>query len=255
MTTVAEVFGVVTPYPMLTTTDRFVAGLECEVECVAKSPKVAGFTGIPDHSLRNNGVEFLSPPKERRELVEAFRLLHETLLFTGDGDPFSHRTSTHVHINCLSLSVEQARHLILLYALFEECFFLQVKPERRENIHCVPLTETALPAIYKRDLLGLYKNWSKYTALNLKRLGDLGTMEFRHHHGTNNKEEIDIWLNILENLWTLAHETQVSAKTLTKENVLKWFDTIFAPSPRVMAYRNVLFDIIRNSYLDVKFSL
>jgi hypothetical protein len=255
MTKVAEVFGCGGLYPGLSDTDVFHAGLECEVECVAPSNiKGLPFQAVPDHSLRNNGVEYLSKPMPRKELVDAFEALHKSLKFTG-GDPFSSRTSTHVHVNCLNLSMEDARNMILLYALFEECFFLQVKPERRENIHCVPLTETSLPSVYKKDLLGLFKFWSKYTALNLKRLSDLGTMEFRHMHGTGDKEEIETWLMLLENLWTLAHGTKVNANTLNKETVLQWFDAIFSPSKRVMSYRSSLFDVIRNSYLDVKFSI
>lgn len=255
MTTIADVFGCGGIYPNLTTTDKFIAGLECEVECVEACTKGHSFTSVPDHSLRKGGVEYLSTPMERQALVEGFTQLHKSLYFTKDSDPFSSRTSTHVHINCLSLSMEEARTLILLYALFEECFFLQVKPERRENIHCVPLTETPLPAIYKKDLMGMFKHWSKYTALNLKRLSDLGTMEFRHMHGTGDTEEIAVWLHLLENLWQLSKTTKITAITLTKENVLAWFDTIFAPSTRVMAYRSSLFTVIRNSYIDVKFSL
>ena len=255
MTTVAEVFGNPLHWPGLSTTDRFFAGVECEIEALNGPVNVDGFQCIPDHSLRNGGVEYVSIPLTRDDLLLKFEQLHATLKLKPENDPFSHRTSTHVHVNCLSMPVADVRTMVLLYALFEECFFLQVKPIRRENIHCVPLTETPLPAIYKKDIMGMWKMWSKYTALNLKRLSDLGTVEFRHMHGTGDKEEMAVWLQLLENLWTLAHTTSVNATTLNKETVLKWFDTIFAPSPRIMAYRNSLFEIIRNSYLDVKFSV
>ena len=145
--------------------------------------------------------------------------------------------------------------MVLLYALFEEFFFLLVKPYRRDNIHCVPLTETSMPRLYKHDIVGMLKYWHKYTALNLKRLSDLGTMEFRHMHGTNNVQELDTWLKILENLWKLCQNVEIKSHTLSKDQIAVWFDQLFRPSDRVMAMRHNLFDMIRNSLIDVKFSL
>lgn len=132
---------------------------------------------------------------------------------------------------------------------------MMAKPVRRNNIHCVPLTETAMPALYKKPLPMLVKAWHKYTALNLKRLVDLGTMEFRHLHGTGDVQEFNTWLSVLENLWKLCQRTTISEATLNKQNILEWFETIFSGAPTILAYRTTLFDIIRNSLIDVKFSV
>ena len=233
----------------------FLAGVECEVEAVSNPQSMGRFTVTNDGSLRNEGYEFISTPASRENLVEAFKSLHQHLKFMEGSDPFSVRTSTHVHVNCLNLDLQQVRILVLLYALFEEFFFMMVKPERRDNIHCVPLTETHMPGLYKHPLPTYVKNWHKYTALNLKRLSDLGTVEFRHLHGTNNISEFNCWLSVLENLWTLAQQTQINKDTLSKENITGWFNTIFQPSPRILSMRTSLFDIIRNSLIDVKFSV
>jgi hypothetical protein len=243
--------------PSLFGANLFVAGLECEIEGVSNPGAIfPNFKPIPDHSLRNNGVEFITvQPTSRANLMTEFKHLHKELKFYPEIDPFSVRTSTHVHVNCLDLTLVEARTLILLYALFEECFFLMVKPVRRDNIHCVPLTETTMPSLYKKPLPVLEANWHKYTALNLKRLRDLGTMEFRHMHGTNDPKELDTWLSTLENLWNLSKRVEISAETLNKENIRLWYNTIFAPSDVVLSYRLSLFDLIRNSLIDVKFSI
>jgi hypothetical protein len=239
--------------------ERFVAGIECEIEGV-NNPHECGelpnFGITQDGSLRNNGYEFISKPLERKDVVESFKKLHTTIKFVPKVDPFSIRTSTHVHVNCLALDVTQVRTLVLLYALFEEFFFMMVKPVRRDNIHCVPLTETPLPANYKKDLNSFIRVWSKYTALNLKRLTDLGTVEFRHLHGTNDPEELDRWLTVLENLWWLAQEVEINkASLLSKDAITNWFNVIFEPAPYITAMRPNLFEIIRNNLIDVKLSV
>jgi hypothetical protein len=251
MTTVAHFFGC----DNYANVGGFIAGVECEIEGVRHPEPVGFFNPVPDGSLRNHGIEYVSAPLPTGDLVKGFEKLHGSLTFYQGEEPFSIRTSTHVHINCQTLDLVQARTLVLLYALFEEYFFLMVKPERRDNIHCVPLTETAVPNLYKRDLPKMVENWHKYTALNLKRLKDLGTMEFRHLHGTNDSVEFAVWVNTLENMWKLCQRTTISKETLTKENIKWWFDTVFANSERAYSMRHSLFDLIRNSVIDVKFSI
>ena len=56
MTTVAEVFGSGGHWPNLATTDRFFAGVECEIEAInGGAVAVDGFQCIPDHKLRKRG--------------------------------------------------------------------------------------------------------------------------------------------------------------------------------------------------------
>jgi hypothetical protein len=234
--------------------NSFFAGMECEIESVKDSGDAGEEWAVKqDNSLRNNGLEYVSPPLPRQELMGRFSKLHKVIKLGTE--PFSVRTSTHVHVNVASMEIKDARTMVLLYALFEECFFMMTKPERRDNIHCVPLTETHLPSIYKHDLVAFEAKWSKYTALNIKRLKDLGTVEFRHLHGTDNETEVAKWLEVLENLWKLAQEVNISAATLTSENILMWFETIFKNVPEVLQLRPTLFHVIRNNLIDVKFSV
>lgn len=252
METVHSVFG---SGGALGNATSFAAGLECEVEAVQNGGEhIGNFKCVPDNSLRNKGCEYVTRnPKSRKDLVEEFTQLYSHLKLGAD--PFSERTSTHVHVNVSSMTTDAARHMVLLYALFEEFFFAMVKPIRRDNIHCVPLTETHMPDWYNKEIVAFQPRWHKYTALNLKRMGDLGTMEFRHLHGTKDSKELDTWLHVLENLWKLAQRVEVNEHTLSsKQMVTEWFEAIFFPADKVMMLRPSLFDIIRNSLIDVKFS-
>ena len=236
----------------------FCASLECEMEQVRSVPSsvLLFWKKDNDGSLRNHGIEFISlQGTDRKTLVNEFTKLHKDLVFWTKGDPFHDRTSTHVHVNVQTLERGQVRNMLLLYALFEEFFFAMVKPHRRDNIHCVPLTETYLPNKYLHALPELHAAWHKYTALNLKRLSDLGTVEFRHMHGTNDPKEVDIWLHVLENLWKLCQRITIDEKSLSdKAQIQEWFELIFFPADKIMMLKPSLFDIIRNSLIDVKFS-
>ena len=261
MTTIIEKFGLPRVYDT-TALDAFVAGIECEIEAISKPVSVDGFSITQDGSLRNPrapkgyGHEYISFPLPREALVTVFTKLHQKLEFYPDEDPFSSRTSTHVHVNCQNLELDQTRTLVLLYALFEEMFFLMVDKSRRGNIHCVPLNETTMPNLYKKSINVMIVNWHKYTALNLKPLAKLGTVEFRHLHGTNDPELLNQWLSVLENLWRLSQEVKVNSLNLQKETVIRsWFEYIFAPAPGILKHGPSLFDVIRNSLVDVKFSV
>lgn len=235
-----------------------VFGLECEVESVANGGKsFAKFKCVQDGSLRNNGWEYTTAfPNYRAPVVDEFKQLYKDLKLNPKHESFSERTSTHIHVNVSSMEENHARQMILLYALYEEFFFAMVKPCRRDNIHCVPLTETHLPSKYSKTLHEMLQVWSKYTALNLGRLHDLGTMEFRHLHGTNDAEELNEWMHVLENLWKLAQRVTINAEALANHKQLEeWFELLFFPSNKVMMLKPSLFSIIRNSLIDVKMSL
>lgn len=251
--TIAETFGL--EASALNSVPHFMAGMECEIEAVYSKKDFPYFKVTEDGSLRNDGVEFISKPLTRTALNTAFRNLHASIQYTDKKVAFSPRTSTHVHINCRTLSDDQCRTLVLLYALFEEVFFSLVSPSRRGNIHCVPLTETYLPSKYALNINGMRQSWSKYTAINLVPLGSLGTVEFRHLQGTDDAALVEQWLLVLENLWTLAQRVRIDQASLqSKETIYNWFLCIFGDIPQAKALGPALFSIIENSLLDVKLS-
>lgn len=231
-------------------------GLECEIESVASRKNIGMFSATEDGSLRNSGIEFISKPLPVREAISQFKHLHATIQYKDRTEAFTSRTSTHVHINCRALSFEQTKNIALLYALYEECFFAMVNSDRRNNIHCVPLSETFLPVLYGKPLESLVARWHKYTALNLLPLAKYGTIEFRHLQGTDNAQLVEEWLITLQNLWSISQKIQITPETLVDKNYLTaWFESIFGHSARIMSLRPALPQLMSNSLLDVKLSV
>lgn len=211
MTTIKEHYGVA-QHPKIPLGSRdFYCGVEYEIEDIKTIPEglKSRFTIETDNSLRNNGKEFKTPPETYEKALTSFDLLHTSL--TLGKHPFSDRTSIHVHVNVAELSLQQGRQLVLLYAMLEPLFFEYVGEERKHSIFCVPLNYTYIPSHYKQPLDAMVGKWHKYTALNIKPLTNgevaaLGTFEFRHLYGTNNKEVFKTWLTVLKELYTWIKE-------------------------------------------------
>lgn len=248
-----ELFGNETAYRKYGAVDKTLFGIECEVESFRDlSVDVSDcFKVTEDGSLRNEGKEFVSVPMFSQDIMTAFKKLHDNYK-TDIWPKFSERTSIHVHVNCHTMEDTQVRQAVLLYALFEEMFFKMCDPSRRNNIHCVALTETFLPSYYSSTLKYLYSKWHKYTALNIKPLATYGTIEFRHMHGHEDTLLLSEWLTVIDRLMLLAKTEPISPTTLTKPNVLQWGKALFADT------RLDGVDIlphIKNSLLDVKLGM
>lgn len=232
----------------------FRAGVELEIEDVQGMRKaLALWNPTTDGSLRNNGKEFISAPSDRKTLVEGFKQLHASLIHSAEPEPFSERTSIHVHVNCLDNTVDETRSIILWYALFEPVFFALCHESRRNNIHCVGLDQTVLSGIYRRPLSIYTSKWSKYTALNVLPLKELGTIEFRHMEGHDNAERFEDWLTILENLWAYGKKERFRKELLNDAGVAAAFEAIFGGT-KAAKYRAFVKNMTANNLMDVKLS-
>lgn len=255
-TTINDYYGLGKPNNLLNP-EEFIIGIECEIESV----RHWNIEGTPiqvkeDGSLRNSGYEFITKPQTKDFTLVAFWALHSGLKFYDRDLAFSERTSTHVHVNCSALSVEQTRVLVLLYALYEEYFFQLVKPERRDNIHCVPLSETYLSSKYAKPIYDMLPKWSKYTALNILPLKTLGTVEFRHLHGTGDENELSSWLTCLENLYKISRSAYISRETLgNKEWIYEYFQLIFGHTNRRHESLSNVQAVVSNSLIDLKLAV
>lgn len=230
-------------------------GLECEIESIrAHRDGQHPFRVTTDGSLRNRGYEFVSKPIPLSDAVPQFNKLHSTILLHDPEKAFSDRTSIHVHVNCANLPELEVRNIIYMYALFEELFFLLVEPTRRHNIHCVPLTETYLPAYYKGDLNMLVSKWHKYTALNIKPLPGQGTIEFRHMHGHNDPVLLETWLGTINALFECGRMNPINKATLTDTNIKSWFREIFG-NTRMSIMQDIVPSMCFNSITDLKLAV
>ena len=141
MTKVCGFFAMDLMYDALGDAEAFVCGTEYEIESVKtiklpghsvmvrdqlnlneNQPYWVGDIGlVHDGSLRNGGVEFITKPVSFDRALALFDTLHKGL--TLGENPYTSRTSIHVHVNMASLSMDQLKHFLLTYALLEPVFF------------------------------------------------------------------------------------------------------------------------------------
>lgn len=216
--------------------EGFHVGIEVEVENYRVRHQQADASKLwsthQDGSLRNNGVEFVSLPVDGVNILKAVNALWDNM----PDYSFSQRTSVHVHVNIRKLSYEQLAGLLAIYCVVEPLLFDFVGRGRQRNIFCIPVTETGYPDKWLMDISkgkgSVFGQWEKYSAVNLSRFAELGTIEFRQMHGTRDKEKILTWLEILSCLYqyAVAHPFEEVINKLTAANhYSEVTDEIFSP--------------------------
>lgn len=191
--------------------DQGFIGLEFEIEKIHVPNCPSMWQMKNDPSLKDSGVEFVSIPIQGDVIRVAVAYLQSFLAKYNKKPPsYSWRTSTHVHLNVQDFTVEEAMKFLLLYLIFEHILFVYAGEDRAGTNFCVPIynTDYAEHNIHnglvwlKKDILegvlnDCFQYWEKYSALNLGRLGDLGTMEFRHLGGTADYNKVITWVNMI----------------------------------------------------------
>lgn len=217
---------------------KSIIGIEVEVENVKSiDPNITlGFWRVDeDGSLRNNGREFISSPLRSGYIEPALNHLFAGI--NADVD-FSPRTSIHIHLNARTFTPENLCAFVMAYMAVENLLFKFAGNNRRSNIYCVPIQDTAifdkLPKEWGLRTLDLIRrSWSKYTALNLVPLADKGTVEFRHMPGTSDIKRLMVWISMIQKLKLFAFSNECSKllDTITRLNTnseyRKFVETIF----------------------------
>jgi len=113
-------------------------GIEVEVENVRhREGRCPYWSATDDGSLRNRGVEFITPP------IRAWRVEHAlNKLFLNELNPgidFSERTSIHVHMNVRTLTIKQLEALVLTYIVFESYFLFHWERTIQQHLLCTYL--------------------------------------------------------------------------------------------------------------------
>jgi hypothetical protein len=199
-------------------------GIELELENFPLEPNFI-YTAITknkwsittDGSLRNHGIELRCAEPMTLDVVRATlpKVLEHILKVSKDNgrtpDP-SYRCSTHVHVDMGAYSVEQMHNIMGMYLILEPYLFQRFNIRANSNF-CVPLYKSTVmrrwyscvDAVYSvrpmegmnalahREIRHVSEMWAKYTALNLSRLRDLGTFEWRHAPAWITPEPIMAW--------------------------------------------------------------
>lgn len=196
-------------------------GIEVEVEGVLNNSSIEmlevdedGNTrflwrNVEDGSLRNNGREFVSLPVKGDNIPFALDVLSKHLKTNTHckGHEFSDRTSVHIHMNALDLTIEQTMNVMLTYIIVEPLLYKFCGGSRHKNIFCVPLNQTSLAGYIQEvishgltgrsDYFACINSWKKYTGFNMRPLRTQGTIEFRHMVGTMDVDKLLLWINLI----------------------------------------------------------
>lgn len=241
-------------------------GIEVEVENNAprSTMRSGSWTSTADGSLRNSGMEYVSQPIPASLAPSA---LYE-LLGLGLDDKeccFSPRTSVHVHVNVQEEECDDVLNAVMLYTVFEKMFFKFTGRGRAKNIYCVPVAETGcLSCAVNTSLDHLRSTWSKYSAVNIVPLGEYGTLEFRHMHGTFDIRKLCIWIRLITKLVDWAcdpkHKTRAVIEGLNEttdyQQLLREIFTTDAEYMKYVDYSDVKLGLsrVRTAFTDMSVS-
>ncbi len=157
-----------------------------------------------DGSLRGENLEYIlrKPiPRERVPLV--LRYLNKKLEDYGSELKMGMRTSVHVHINMLDVSIKHTYNMICLYLLFEELLLHYCGEERAGNLFCLRasdadfMTATLATAASTGQYGILRTDELRYAAMNVSSLFKHGSLEFRALAGTVDADRIQQWVRML----------------------------------------------------------
>lgn len=196
-------------------------GPEGEARFADLAGKKVGWQCVHDGSLRD-GAEFISAgPRAYDNLVTDLESLEAYLAKKKYTPVFSYRTSVHVHMNAMDLTMTQVFALFSLYTIFEAALIDFGGEERCGNVHCLPVShaqgvlDTARNSCYNGDAGEVFarNGWqgyqrqltsrdNRYASFNWASIADKGTVEFRSHRGTLDREEIMGWINVIDAMKT-----------------------------------------------------
>jgi hypothetical protein len=201
------------------------------------------FTGHTDGSLRN-GMEYVSIPIDHKEIETCVNNLRGEL--TGKYGAViapTYRSSTHIHQNFTSRPWSDVLGTTILWTMVEPLVF-SIFPHRDGSLFCMSSYDTGdmtknISEIC--DELGYnfgnrgFRPRGKYSSLNMGRLGDLGTLEFRVFPSSVDGGEISRWAKWLVNLREIVQaEDDKSYLTLvkvTEQNPFPFVERLFDGFP------------------------
>lgn len=202
-------------------------GFELEIDNV---PHIVN--GIPlvstveEGSLRN-GIEYVTDPLPDTEYASNLY----SYLYNNVPGTYTDRCGFHFHMDFSSKSIEDITKFITRYITIERTLF-RLHPElfRSGNNFCNLLTDSPAELSFIRKYRsnnggGLsYSDFSKYTALNIKPLSRMGTIEFRAVTAGLQPEAMNQVFDIFNKLYDLNAAIplldQVTEADLAEANVI-----------------------------------
>lgn len=166
-----------------------------------------------DGSLRGESFEYvLRKPIKFGEEQAALQELKSAWEQQGSKIKDSPNAGVHVHINCSDLTVTQLYNYISLYLVVEEMLVYASGKDRVGNLFCLRasdaeyLIEMLCESVKQQDLRMLHTDDLRYASINVKALGDYGSLEFRSWRADGDLEAVAWWCRLLQHLKHLARK-------------------------------------------------
>jgi hypothetical protein len=205
--------------------DKFGLELELEGRNVAlQDVAVKGWNRHVDPSLRGEAIEYATAGSKslddsRKAVTDLFKKFKENGVKFND----SIRTSTHVHLNFSDKLVKQAINFFTLFTLLEEVLQYYSGEDRKGNLFCITTREAEgivgilAGCVAKGDLQNFAGDRYKYAACNLSTLYKFGTIEVRTMRGATSADQVNNWLNILNDMYKYACDVMKSPAELVTD--------------------------------------
>jgi len=187
-------------------------GVEVEVEGSSLPRRMGQYWNIDyDGSLKGEAYEYvLDKPLSEADVGKALAYLGDKYKECNTTVNDSVRCGVHIHVNVQKLSIVQLYNFITLYSMFEGVLLDYCGKGRNGNLFCLPLNRSvgviqALRATAQQNYFrGLHDDEYRYCALNVKSLGQYGSVEFRALRGGPDLSRISDWSSLLLHLRDVA---------------------------------------------------
>ena len=169
-----------------------------------------------DNSLRGESAEYvLRKPVQRKDVPKVLRYLSKQLNENHSLIVPSNRTSVHVHLNMLQLTMKKIYNIMCMYVIFEDMLVEYCGKERIGNLFCLRSSDAEYLLHVLRDAAkadrynGFGRDELRYSSMNVCALTKYGSLEFRSLRcpAKDNKLDTDTiqeWVDILTRLKDVA---------------------------------------------------
>lgn len=218
---VKKVLGINTNY-----TDH--VGIEVETEGTS-IPKIDNeyWRSDADGSLRGENYEYvLKNPVKFEDVGKVLANLKQCWERAGSEVKNSPNAGVHVHINVSDLTITEMYNFISLYLVVENILIQQAGDDRIGNLFCLRasdaeyLLDVIAQSIRERNIKIYHTDELRYAAINLKALGDYGSIEFRSWRSDGDLDGIKWWASMLMGLKDMARKIDNPAQIVADVSMM-----------------------------------
>lgn len=205
-------------------------GVELELEgrnVGLQDVAVRGWQRHADGSLRGESVEYTSANARdladlKKDVENLFSKFKQHNVKFND----SIRTSTHVHLNFSDKPFKKVVNFFALFTMLEEVLQYYSGEDRKGNLFCISsreaegIIDVLVGVIAAGNPHPFAGDRYKYAACNLSTLYKFGTVEVRTMRGATSAEQVNTWVEILNDMQAYALKMEAPADLIGRLSLL-----------------------------------